>query len=593
MSDKTYNWSDYYINTVEPAGGTPSIMKIVNAYDDDGTLYQEAQNRVSHALDNVGNTDWTNEQKLAATASAMAYQMALLGGDYSMSAEERERVLQNHKYLEKQYKALINPSTPVRIYSNATDAAYASAEAARKEAERLAEKNRQDSIKNAYAIHDMSVATYGQNAEALAQMGLTNSGQSDYITASAYGNLVSGIENANNIAAETVLKAAYEENQAKLAADMKHIENQQKLEAAQKEAEAAEKKAYQDRLASIISAVGLGEINEEQARAIAEAYNLNEDDIAKVSDVAKGYGTKVKENAVTYLTDAIKNGIADEDGNITYLTEEQIRNYGKQNGLSEEEINEFVTNNADNASKQIIDTYKYQITADTTYEDIDALDLSDTEKTSLKAEVDKKVYDNELKKLQSEISSGNIGLGNLAEIDQKYAQKNLGEDTYQHIYFDRALAFAQGIENLDEYEEALKQIDGYVSQDKMTSENAEKAKKYIANTVATVLPSGLCSIEATAGSSYRYIKIGDDIYDLEVYLGAKASESEQKIIDDVVAENEAGIVVIGDNVYLKKSYPNKKHYNAIRNGETKEILLSLAKTSINTPTKPTYTPIKE
>lgn len=387
----------------------------------------------------------------------------------------------------------------------------------------LAKQQRNEAVKRAYALNDQSQVTFGQNAERLAQMGLTNAGYGDYLTGVAYGNLVGGVERANVNADNAVRDAYYAAGQAK-----SQVYNAMHNELADAE------KAYKDTLASIVTAVGSGEVDENTAKAIAQAYGITEDEaLSLIGDAANAYKD------------------ASNEGSIA-------------------------------------------VNPNTTNADIDNTpDLTEEQKDAAKAERDKSVYEEETSKLQAEVASGNIGLGNITEIDQKYAQDNLGKDTYQHIYFDRALAFAQGIENLDEYEKALKQIDGYVSQEKMTSENAEKVKEYIANTVATVLPSGLYSIEASEGSSYRYIKIGDDIYDLEVYLGAKANKSEQKMIDDVVAENESGIVVIGDNVYLKKSYPNRKHYLAIKGGKTKEILLSLAKTSINTPTKPTYTPIKE
>lgn len=143
----------------------------------------------------------------------------------------------------------------------------------------LAKQQRDEAVKRAYALNDQSQVTYGQNAERLAQMGLTNAGYGDYLTGVAYGNLVGGVERANVNADNAVRDAYYAAGQAK-----SQVYNAMHNELADAE------KAYKDTLASIVTAVSSGEINEEQAKAIAEAYGIKEDEaLSLIGDAANAY----------------------------------------------------------------------------------------------------------------------------------------------------------------------------------------------------------------------------------------------------------------------------------------------------------------
>lgn len=79
----------------------------------------------------------------------------------------------------------------------------------RKYQEQLAEQARQDAIKNAYTTYDRSLPTFGQNAERLAQMGLTNSGYSDYLGGVAYSSMVGGVQDAHKTANKAIQDAYY------------------------------------------------------------------------------------------------------------------------------------------------------------------------------------------------------------------------------------------------------------------------------------------------------------------------------------------------------------------------------------------------
>ena len=159
----------------------------------------------------------------------------------------------------------------------------------------LAKQQRDEAVKRAYALNDQSQVTYGQNAERLAQMGLTNAGYGDYLTGVAYGNLVGGVERANVNADNAVRDAYYAAGQAKSQAyDAMHTEL------------ADAEKAYKDTLASIVTAVGSGEVDEKTAKAIAQAYGITEDEaLTLIGDAANAYKDVSGETPDTTTTPSI------------------------------------------------------------------------------------------------------------------------------------------------------------------------------------------------------------------------------------------------------------------------------------------------
>lgn len=448
--------------------------------------------------------------------------------------------------------------------------------------EELVAAAREEAIRNAYAQYDKGKATYGRNAEQLAQMGLSNSGYGDYVEGKAYGAMVGGITDANVSADKAIRDAYYNYEQGKSKAT---AEYNARLEAA--------KKAYNDKYIGLLTAVEKGEIDAETAKKIAKAYNLDETHISEIATIADNYGTEKKEKAILYLNDAVKNGIADEDGNITYLTEEKIKNYGAENGLSEEEIATFISQNKENTDKATVESYKQQITADTTYSDVDKLDVDDTIKSELKAYIDEKVYEKHANELKMEIDSGTVGFGNDTELDEKFAKGEISTETYQHIYYDRALAFADGVESFDEYDKAIKQIDGYVSQGKMSAENAEKAKDYIAKSIVKVIPRDAYKKGKTLTGDF-YIEIDGRTIHLEskdtIDSSRKIySEKRKQLLDKALEGNEnAEMVVFNDGVYYKLDNVWYKFRNlAFLSGKNK--IKELAKTHANTVAKPQFT----
>ena len=227
----------------------------------------------------------------------------------------------------------------------------AAIEEQRKYAEQLAEQARQEALKNAYANYDRSLSTYGQNAERLAQIGLSNSGYSDYLTGVAYSNMIGGVQGAHADANEAIERAYYNAQQSKFdAADTYY----NRLTDAQN--------TYQDRLVSLLSGVGSGEIDGTTAQAIANTYSLGDDALTMIGNVANAYKAAAGEtedatdttdnsaivdidtNGATTETiesaDSYISGGKDEEGQKIYFHNDikLIESLGKGNDLTIDEI---------------------------------------------------------------------------------------------------------------------------------------------------------------------------------------------------------------------------------------------------------------
>lgn len=187
------------------------------------------------------------------------------------------------------YDKTINPSeTPSEIPSEPINydkdgkiaAAYQAEldaiERTRQYTEELVAQAKEEAIRNAYTQYGKGRATYGQKAEQLAQMRLSNSGYGDYLEGVAYGSMVGGVQDANKTADEAIRNAYYNAEQSKAQATAKYNERLSEAE-----------KAYTDKLVSVLGAVGSGEIDSETAKTIAKAYGLNETDIAKITSAAE------------------------------------------------------------------------------------------------------------------------------------------------------------------------------------------------------------------------------------------------------------------------------------------------------------------
>lgn len=504
-------------------------------------------------------------------------------------------------------------------YSSGAQSAYnaqlRAIEEQRTYAEKLAEQARQDAIKNAYVTYDRSLPTYGQNAERLAKMGLSNSGYSDYLGGVAYSSMVGGIQDAHKTADKAIQDAYYNaELQKAQAADTLYnrqiAESQIAYDRAQDKAEidSETKAAYQNVLSQAILSAGSG-TNLETALAYAQANGItSESDLQMIRNAAIAYSdveTKNKEETKTESTNAINvevKGVQNESGDIVFPTFEDLKaKYG--NTYSDKEYQEFADESEKNKNKYLYSYYAPQITSETTDSEIDALGLSKEGADKLKADRNNAIVDNVKSNLQAEAQSGNVSLGNIEAIDTLYGNGGINKDTYQEVYFDKAVSFAKGIENLGEYQMAIEQIDGYVNQGKMTRDNAEKVKQYISKSFMTHIPENAYELEGFYEESMK---------DTLIVKGKRYSiipaKKQSDVKDDTVKElidialgdqKEHGFVMIDDTIYTRWGSPTlsgktKYLYRELKGSDdlTRE-LRTLAQTSANTQNAPTYTHLKE
>ncbi len=199
----------------------------------------------------------------------------------------------------------------------------------RQQAEQKAEQERQRGVIDARSSYEQNKASYGANAEALAGMGLTESGYSDYIDSQAYAaqraetqaaNAQSeqAKQNAQNIADATKLEVEQNATQNKLNAELTYAENMARNDAElaqyQKEQEEQKKAAYME----FLSYANNGVYSAEQIKELGKQYGLTDEQIEKLASAQQ-------ENTYKNYLEDITNGYADTDtvkeayekGNIT------------------------------------------------------------------------------------------------------------------------------------------------------------------------------------------------------------------------------------------------------------------------------------
>lgn len=121
-------------------------------------------------------------------------------------------------------------ATLLSLATETRDQIYQAAEAARVREYEQAEIVRQRGIVDASNSYEQNKATYGANAEALASMGLTGGGYSDYLDAQAYAAQRGEVQ-AVNADAETAKRAArYAEDDKKMNADATYAANVKEAE---------------------------------------------------------------------------------------------------------------------------------------------------------------------------------------------------------------------------------------------------------------------------------------------------------------------------------------------------------------------------
>lgn len=179
----------------------------------------------------------------------------------------------------------------------AYDERLAAIEEQRAYAEKLAEQARQEAIKNAYVNYDRSLSTYGQNAERLAQMGLSNSGYGDYLNGVAYSSMVGGVQDAHKTANEAIQNAYYNASQLKAdAADAYYnrlIQQQQQADT---------------KFEKILEGANYGEYTADQVQSLAKIYGFTDEQTNALVKAINAYEAYMKE-----YENSINNFFKDEE----------------------------------------------------------------------------------------------------------------------------------------------------------------------------------------------------------------------------------------------------------------------------------------
>lgn len=224
------------------------------------------------------------------------------------------------------------------------------------------EEDRQAGIRNANAAYEQSKATYGANAESLRRMGLTGSGYSDYLTASAYAASRGEIANVNAMAQDLSRAATSEAEQQKLAAlttyedNLRDINEKSVLYSEQErekaEAKDAEKtRAYNELLIGIDS----GEFKDKETiRQLALNSGLSYEEAEQLGQKAQ---TKIAQeqdnNYATYLENIDNGEIMPSD--IAKI--EADKTSGKLSEIGYENLKEAYLNMIDSGDDFFTDDY--------------------------------------------------------------------------------------------------------------------------------------------------------------------------------------------------------------------------------------------
>ena len=213
----------------------------------------------------------------------------------------------------------------------------------RAEAERQAEIYRERAEADAQAAYLQNKATYGANAETMAQMGLTGGGYSDYLNSQAYAQKRADMQTAqaNEAALKQQAQTTYAEGIRALDKGwMEYNETQN-----------ASKKATYNQLLGYAMDAESG-LTEDVIRAMGKSAGLTQDQIQEIIDThntavenAKNKETEDEgKQQATYSDKAYKGLLADVQNPNTYgnYTEAGIRSLGKQWGWTEDQIQEAV-----------------------------------------------------------------------------------------------------------------------------------------------------------------------------------------------------------------------------------------------------------
>lgn len=321
------------------------------------------------------------------------------------------------------------------------------AELQRQQAEQNAEKERERSVIDARSSYEQNKATYGAQAETLANMGLTGSGYSDYINAQAYANQRAETQNANANAEQTKNNANYvadnakleiEQNagQSNLSAETTYAENMANNDAAiaqyKQQKEEEKKSAYSE----LLNYANNGTYDSEQLKSLADKYGLSEADINNLTGAAEAYkNNKYKENYANALDNIaqygsqLDNNYLDNMYKMDLISKEQYEELKSQlsNKIKEDMDNSISSGDATGESIQatIDNVEKYFSEGKITTEQRQSI-YNNYVKSSVSGVMEKNYGDNYTQKIKDCVNANK-------EIDELYKSGKLSKSDYDSI----------------------------------------------------------------------------------------------------------------------------------------------------------------
>lgn len=321
------------------------------------------------------------------------------------------------------------------------------AELQRQQAEQNAEKERERSVVDARSSYEQNKATYGAQAETLANMGLTGSGYSDYINAQAYANQRAETQNANANAEQTKNNANYVANNAKLeieqnagqsnlSAETSYAENMANNDAAlaqyKQQKEEEKKSAYSE----LLNYANNGTYDSEQLKSLADKYGLSEADINNLTGAAETYKkNKYKENYANALDNIaqygsqLDNNYLDNMYKMDLISKEQYEELKSQlsNKIKEDMDNSISSGDATGESIQatIDNVEKYFSEGKITIEQRQSI-YNNYVKGSVSGVMEKNYGDNYTQKIKDCVNANK-------EIDELYKAGKLSKSDYDSI----------------------------------------------------------------------------------------------------------------------------------------------------------------
>lgn len=286
-----------------------------------------------------------------------------------------------------------------------------SIEQQRQAATQQAEADRQRSVIDARSSYEQNKATYGTNAEALAEMGLSGSGYSDYINAQAYATQRSEVQQANSAAQSIKNTIEQQANQNKLNNDLNYQENMANNDAAIADYQLQKENQKREAYTQLLDYATNGFYSEEQLKEFGSQYGLSDDQIKNLTDTASTYKEKQQADRYRELLATI-----DQSGFETLKA-------AYDSGSINKEQYEMLT--------QQYQTYYYDSYTSSINTDFTAVNTTDIDNAYERGYITKAQY-NKLKEkynasLANSISAALIFYANGVQLDEKTAQAAIKE----------------------------------------------------------------------------------------------------------------------------------------------------------------------